>query len=81
MLFSAESTFANFLADAFAIFELDWNSMFTSASGRCSLRIVPSGSGMPWSHIIMSCWIIPSHLGSGYFPEPFGSSIPCSFAR
>ncbi len=25
----------------------------------------------------MSCWIIPIQRGSGYFPEPLGSSIPC----
>ena len=43
--------------------------MLTSASARCSLRIVPSGSGMPWSNIIMSCWIMPSHFGSGYLPR------------
>jgi hypothetical protein len=26
----------------------DWNSMFTSASGRCSGLSVPSARGMPW---------------------------------
>ena len=55
--------------------------MFTSASGRCSLLIVPSARGMPWSNIIMSCWIMPSHFGSGYFPDPAGSSLPCSALR
>ncbi len=29
----------------------------------------------------MSCWIIPSHFGSGYFPEPGGFSFPCSAWR
>ena len=44
--------------------------MFTSASGRCSFETVPSARGMPWSNSIMSCWIMPSQRGSGYFPEP-----------
>ena len=35
--------------------------------------MLPSAFGMPWSNIIMSCWIMPSHLGSGYLPEPAGS--------
>ena len=29
----------------------------------------------------MSCWIIPSHLGSGYLPEPTGFSFPCRSLR
>ena len=37
--------------------------------------MVPSLCGMPWSNIIMSCWIMPSHFGSGYLPEPAGDSI------
>src|SRR5205823_3821087 len=41
---------------------LDWNSMFTSASGRCSAASDPSARGMPWSNSNMSCWIIPSHV-------------------
>ena len=44
---------------------VDWNSIFTSASGRCSGLMVPSARGMPWSNSIMSCWIMPSHFGSG----------------
>ncbi len=55
--------------------------MFTSASGRCSGLTVPSARGMPWSNIIMSCWIMPSHFGSGYRPEPGGFSLPCSGPR
>ena len=55
--------------------------MFTSASGRCSGLTVPSARGMPWSNIIMSCWIMPSHLGSGYFFDPAGDSFPCSAWR
>src|SRR5439155_205719 len=49
---------------SFANFALAWNSMFTSASGRCSGASVLSARGMPWSKSIMSCWIMPSHLGS-----------------
>ena len=44
---------------------VDWNSMLTSASGRCSGFQVPSARGMPWSHSIMSCWTMASHFGSG----------------
>src|SRR5437762_1216688 len=29
----------------------------------------------------MSCWIMPSHFGSGYLPDPAGFSTPCSGAR
>src|SRR5262245_41477965 len=29
----------------------------------------------------MSCWIMPSHFGSGYFPDPGGSSLPCRSLR
>src|SRR6185437_2658251 len=29
----------------------------------------------------MSCWIMPSHFGSGYLPDPAGSSLPCSASR
>src|SRR5438034_725115 len=29
----------------------------------------------------MSCWIIPSHFGSGYLPDPAGFSMPWSGAR
>ena len=47
-----------------ANFALDWNSMLISASGRCSLLMLPSGRGAPWSNSIMSCWIMPSHFGS-----------------
>ena len=42
-----------------------WNSMFTSASGRCFLLTVPSARGIPWSNSIMSCWIMLNHFGSG----------------
>ena len=35
------------------------------ASRRCSGSTRPSGPGMPWSNSIMSCWIMPSHFGSG----------------
>src|ERR1035437_4337645 len=55
--------------------------MFTSASGRWSGLMVPSGLGMPWSKSIMSCWIMPSHFGSGYSPDPAGSSFPWSAWR
>src|ERR1051325_135502 len=55
--------------------------MLTSASRRCSGLTLPSGPGMPWSNIIMSCWIMPSHFGSGYFPDPGGFSLPCRSCR
>jgi hypothetical protein len=38
--------------------------------------IVPSARGMPWSNIIMSCWIMPSHFGSGYFRSRRDSPCP-----
>ena len=63
-------TSANFI-DSVAIFEFSWNSMLTSASGRCQGLILPSGPGMPWSHIIMSCCTMPSQRGSSF--------VPCSF--
>jgi hypothetical protein len=44
--FAACSAHASF-CDASDIFEFDWNSMFTSASGRCSGLSVPSARGMP----------------------------------
>jgi hypothetical protein len=64
---AAWSAAASF-AESAAILELCWYSTLMSALGLCL-----GPGGMPWSNIIMSCWMTPSHFGS--------AAVPCSFDR